>query len=159
MTQADEPTAAIARQVRQLRSARGWSGRQLAERMTDEGIAWDRSIVANLENGRRRTVSVDEWLALALVLDVAPLHLLVPVEGGDYAVTPQTSADIRTVRSWVRGYESELSKSEQFLRHQPRDEQGDPIERLSETVAHVAAELERLKAERPDVFTDEHGDR
>lgn len=71
------------------------------------GIEWDRSIVANLESGRRRTVSVEEWLALAFVLSVAPIHLLVPPTGEEdltpYAVTPSTNSVPFFTRAWIRG--------------------------------------------------------
>lgn len=73
-----DSTGTIARTVAKVRRKRGLTGAQLAERMTEVGVKWDRSIVANLENGRRRFVTVDELLALAYVLDVAPVHLLVP---------------------------------------------------------------------------------
>lgn len=65
-------TATVVANMRRLRKARGWSAQRLTEAVTAAGIAWDRSIVANLENGRRSTVSVDELAALARVLDVEP---------------------------------------------------------------------------------------
>ena len=86
MSQGDErrqdPIAAIvAGRVRELRDRRGWSGTELAERMAEAGMPqFDRGILANFESGRRRSISVDEVLVLALVLDVAPVHLFVPVE-------------------------------------------------------------------------------
>ena len=39
---------------------------------------WTRIVVTKLETGRRQSVSVEELLALAYVLNVAPVHLLVP---------------------------------------------------------------------------------
>jgi hypothetical protein len=84
------------------------SAQQLAERVSRFGIAWDRSIVANLETGRRAVLSVEEMLALAVVLDVAPVHLLVPTvdDQEPYLVTPQASpvATRGQVRHWVRGF-------------------------------------------------------
>lgn len=82
------------------------SAQQLAEKMSAVGIGWDRSIVANLENGRRATVSVEEFLALAYVLDVAPVYLLLPVddETAHYAYTPNRTAEVWRVREWVRGH-------------------------------------------------------
>lgn len=94
----------ISLQARALRGARGWSAQRLAEEMTSVGVPWDRSVVANLENGRRRAVSVDEWLALAMVLGVAPIHLLVPIDTtGEYQITPNLAADLKTAREWIRG--------------------------------------------------------
>lgn len=119
------PTEVIARRVKELRKSRGLSGTALAERMTAIGVRWDRSIVANLENGRRSTVSVTELLGLAVVLDVAPVHLLVPTwpsprwaeEGGSrpeddpnepnddapYRVTPTLAVPCWRARQFVRG--------------------------------------------------------
>jgi transcriptional regulator with XRE-family HTH domain len=92
--------------MRELRRKRGLSGAGLAAKMTEAGIPWDRTIVANLENGRRRNVSVAELAALAYVLDVAPVHLLVPpeLEGDDpYDFIPNRTAPAGRVREWVRG--------------------------------------------------------
>ncbi|WP_280837575.1 helix-turn-helix transcriptional regulator [Micromonospora sp. A200] len=98
--------------MRDLRKGRGWSAQRLAEEMTRVGISWDRSIVANLESGRRRAVSVEEWLALSFVLDVAPVHLLVPptddqrpATGGFVEVQPVGTVTTTPgfMRAWVRG--------------------------------------------------------
>lgn len=99
------PHRVIAVRVRELRKRRNLTAARLAEEMTKAGVKWDRTIVTNLENGRRSAVSVEEALALAYVLDVAPVHLLVPLESdGWYAVTPggySTRND--RVRAWIRG--------------------------------------------------------
>ena len=107
MTQ--EPNAArpvehLARRVRELRRRRGLSAAQLADRLRQAGLDWDRSIVANLENGRRASLDIGELLALALVLDVAPTHLLVPLDDEQpYQVTPTRVEPSGAVRDWVRG--------------------------------------------------------
>lgn len=112
MADAATPHRVIAQRVRELRTGRGWSAQRLADELTKRGVSWDRSIVANLETGRRQTVTVEEWLALAYVLDVAPVHLLVPPTDAD---RPQTGgfvnvAPVHSVvttpgwyRAWVRG--------------------------------------------------------
>ncbi|MGH3768767.1 MAG: helix-turn-helix domain-containing protein [Pseudonocardiaceae bacterium] len=105
MTQTDgSPTAVIARQVRQLRESYKWSAERLASEMTQAGAPWDRTIVANLENGRRGTVSVAELLALAYVLDVPPVILLAPL-GEDQAVTVLPGLDLKPyeLRAWMIG--------------------------------------------------------
>jgi hypothetical protein len=77
---------------------------QLAERLRQVGLDWDRNIVANLENGRRASLGVDELLALALVLEVAPVHLLVPLEDEQpYQVTPTRVEPVGLVRDLIRG--------------------------------------------------------
>lgn len=106
MSQSLAPHRVIAERVRALRRLHGWSAQRLAEQLSSVGIAWDRSIVANFENGRRASVSVEEFLALAYVLSVAPVHLLVPIDTdvASYRITPKGRA-VTTgfVRSWVCG--------------------------------------------------------
>ena len=97
------PHRVIAERIKQLRAGR-LTGAQLAEKMTQAGIRWDRSVVANLESGRRSAVSVEELLALAFVLDVAPIHLIVPTDpDGWYAVTPDIATSNEQARAWIRG--------------------------------------------------------
>jgi transcriptional regulator with XRE-family HTH domain len=98
------PTQAVAKRVRELREKRGLTAAQLAEQMASVGVAWDRGVVAKLETGRRANVSVAELLALAYVLDVAPVHLLVPLEDEQpYEVMPGRVEPAGLVRDWVRG--------------------------------------------------------
>jgi transcriptional regulator with XRE-family HTH domain len=99
------PHRVIAERVRELRTARGFTAARLAEELTNVGIKWDRSVVANLENGRRAIVTVEELLGLAYVLDVAPIHLMVPLDSaGWYAVTPDSYDAVNDrVREWIRG--------------------------------------------------------
>lgn len=99
------PTQEVARRVQELRRKRGLTAAALAERMTGLGVPWDRSIVANLESKRRRSLSVEELLALALALNVAPVHLMVPPDdpGEPYQVTPTISGTRSLVRQWLRG--------------------------------------------------------
>jgi transcriptional regulator with XRE-family HTH domain len=95
-------TAAVRQRVRALRTSRGWSARELGERLEAAGLAgFDRSIVASFESGRRASVSVDELLVLALVLDVSPVDLLTPVDmalGVGDAVIARDEA-----RAWLGG--------------------------------------------------------
>lgn len=75
-----DPVARIvARRLPVLRERHGWSAQQLADRCAEAG--WpelNRAIIANIESGRRRSISIDEVLLLAMVLDVTPVHLMDP---------------------------------------------------------------------------------
>lgn len=98
------PVAAIAQRVKDARNRKGMTAQELADRLKAGGLSWDRGTVTKLETGRRQNVSVVEWLALARALDVAPIHLLVPLEdGGSYQVTPNESAKTARARYWIRG--------------------------------------------------------
>lgn len=102
----NDPTAVLARRVKELRTKRGLSAAALAEQMQAVGVDWQRIVVTKLENGRRQEVSVRELLALAAVLEVAPVHLLVPLEDdAPYEVTPGREEAAVKVRAFVRGAE------------------------------------------------------
>lgn len=143
----DGPTKAIAARVREVRTKRGWSGADLARELRAVGVPWERAMVAKLETGRRRSISVTEWLALALVLNVAPVHLIVPPDDPDepYQITGKvTAADRTSVRAWIRG-EAPVdgdADSRQFFAEVPQDEFG-------EFHARPAHRLRPLRRESP----------
>jgi transcriptional regulator with XRE-family HTH domain len=119
---------AMRRRVRELRDSRGWSAKKLADRLAELGLEHlDRDVLANFENGRRRAVSVEELLGLALALDVAPVHLVCPVvDNVEVAITPNATVDALTMRAWVRGiqYVRRLADGEevQYLAQSPTSE-------------------------------------
>jgi transcriptional regulator with XRE-family HTH domain len=98
---------AVRSRVKELRGRKGWSGAELGERLSALGVPWNRSVVANFESGRRPTVSVQELLALSLLLDVAPVNLLVPLDSEPYRITPQGSDAYSSgdVWQWMRGHQ------------------------------------------------------
>lgn len=110
-----DPVGTIARRVKEIRGRRGWTAADLGERLKSHNVKWDRFTVANLENGKRQSVSVVELLALARVLDVSPVNLLVPGDDSLYAVTPTSAYDSDQVRAWVRGDEPLPDTDEQIF--------------------------------------------
>lgn len=119
------PVETIRKRVKELRGRAGLTAAEVAEKLSGLGVDWNRSIVANFEAGRRPSVSVVEWLALAQVLDVAPLHLLVSPEARTtdlYQVTPTRTAPVMAVREWVRGYYPLNADEIRFDRETPRGE-------------------------------------
>jgi transcriptional regulator with XRE-family HTH domain len=101
--EAEDPVSVIARRVKELRGRKGFTAQELADKLRASGVPWDRATVTKLETRRRQNVSVVEFLALAHALDVAPVHLLVPLGEGSYRVTPEESAPTARVRLWVKG--------------------------------------------------------
>ena len=96
----ETPVKAFGRQVGKSREARGWNQGELAER-----AGMSRETINRIETGNRgRRVDLDEALLLAYVLDVAPVHLIVPRED---AASVRISADVEieapAVRAWLRG--------------------------------------------------------
>jgi transcriptional regulator with XRE-family HTH domain len=72
-----EMNAVVAANIREARRARGWSQQQLAEQMTEAGVAWTRPIVGYAENAGRK-LTVDELVALAVVFGTTPGFWLAP---------------------------------------------------------------------------------
>src|SRR6266540_6238341 len=71
------PSAIVASRLKELRQRRGLTAKQFADRCAELGATnMTVHVVANIETGRRE-VGVNELLLFALVLDVAPAHLLV----------------------------------------------------------------------------------
>lgn len=99
------PVATIAQRVKELRGRRGWTAAQLGKALDKHGIRWDRFTVANLENGKRQNVTVQELFALALALDVSPTSLVVPLDDRPYQITPTRTEHADMARAWVRGEE------------------------------------------------------
>lgn len=102
------PSEIVAQRVRELREGRGWSTSDLAARCAFAGMpSLNRAVLANIELGRRARVSIDEILVLAYVLDVAPLHLFIPVDDEktpSVRATAQLCVPPHVMRRWVRGW-------------------------------------------------------
>lgn len=156
------PTEAIARRLRDARTRRGWSARELADRCAAVGMTnLDRTTITNIEIGRRQKVSVEEVLALAYVLDIAPIHLMVPLSAmvredpkdpqssereSVYKITPERFAfGPAVVRAWIRGdfalpttdprfYYSEVPAEEWKPPARPSDEEIDERGRRTEFI-------------------------
>lgn len=62
--------------VRALRAIHGISTQRLAERMTEQGFPVKRSVIANAETGRVRTMSVDFADHAARAFDLSLTHFL-----------------------------------------------------------------------------------
>jgi transcriptional regulator with XRE-family HTH domain len=97
-------TAGIGRRVAQLRAERKITAERLAELVTEAGAPISRSVLANLENGRRSAVTVQELLAFASVLGVPPIVLLFPVgQELQVEVVPDRRMDIMAAVNWFMG--------------------------------------------------------
>lgn len=139
MTAGQDPVAAVvARRVREIRDRRGWSGAVLAERMAAAGLPqFDRGVIANFESGRRRSVSIDEVLVLALVLDVAPLDLFVPVDGDRVDDLVGGEVEPGLVRAWVRGTQPLPGQNTRTFRTEVPDEEWEAFEERGATAGEI----------------------
>ena len=96
----------VAREVRRYREMRRprMSVQRLADRTAELGMPIPRSVLANLESGRRDTVSVAEVLVLAAALDVAPIELISPVGfDKETEMLPGSTMDPLYAMRWFTG--------------------------------------------------------
>ncbi|MFC8429874.1 helix-turn-helix domain-containing protein [Streptomyces sp. NPDC057253] len=94
----------IAGEVRRHRLAQGLSAQQLAERCAQIGMPIQRSVLANLESGRRTTVNVAEVLVLAHALKVPPGVLIFPVGHVTHTeVLPDGATEPGFAIEWLAG--------------------------------------------------------
>jgi transcriptional regulator with XRE-family HTH domain len=101
-----QPTRVVAERVAAIRRYTGLTQEGLAEAMQAVGIDWQRIVVAKLESGRRSFVTVDELLALCVVLEISPTDLLVPADLKDdqrYRIVPNATARATDAREFIRG--------------------------------------------------------
>jgi hypothetical protein len=138
------PTQVVAGQVRHLRHRRGWSASDLAAKMTDAGFPWDRSLVSRLETGARENVTLDEVLALAYVLNVAPVYLFVPSDPRvEYQVVPVCTVGVLTARQWVRGQQPlPGADRREYIAETPPEEYAGVAKRLLEELTRAADEVQ-----------------
>lgn len=143
------PTTTVAERVKDLRQRRGWTAAELALRCADKGLdGFNRSVLANIESGRRKYVTVDELVALAYVLDVAPIHLLVPVEVDQtvdehfYGVCPDVFLPVPEARAWVRGSHAPATVDPRVYYSEVPLDEWKPPQLTSEQVVERGEELD-----------------
>ncbi|BCP14857.1 hypothetical protein [Mycobacterium paraintracellulare] len=72
----EEQAYRVATEIRRLRGKR--SAQWLANRTEECGSAVSRTVISDLENGRRRYVTTAELVVLAIALNTAPIALMYP---------------------------------------------------------------------------------
>lgn len=95
-------TAAIGEQLKRHRGR--MSAKQLADRCEELGYRVEQQVIANMEFGRRTSVSVAELLVLARALNVPPALLVAPVgQNATVSPLPQVTSDGWGAFQWVTG--------------------------------------------------------
>lgn len=94
----------VGREVLRHRHRRKLSAQQLADRTAELGMPVPRSVLADLEAGKRDTIAAAEVLVLAAALGVAPTELICPV-GFDEQIEllPGRMMDPLQAARWVDG--------------------------------------------------------
>jgi hypothetical protein len=98
----EEQAHRVATEVRRLRGAQSTQG--LSDRTDELGYRVSRSVIADLENGRRRYVTTAELCALAWALKVPPIRLLYPdLPDGRVEVIPDKQVSSIEAAMWFSG--------------------------------------------------------
>jgi transcriptional regulator with XRE-family HTH domain len=98
------PAKVFGKRVREARKRKNWTQKQLAERLAGLGQSFDQSRVAKVENGQIALTPLRDVFAFAMALDVAPIHLIVPLEDEMPAeITPKYDVPAPVAREWIRG--------------------------------------------------------
>jgi transcriptional regulator with XRE-family HTH domain len=105
----------FAGRLAEVRKARGWTQKYLAERIAERGGVGlrqplHRVRLAKLESDpeKARRVTLEEVLAISYALDVSPVYMIAPLEfdGPRLLVTGEVqAADPGDARAWFRGEE------------------------------------------------------
>lgn len=94
----------VAGEVRRYRLQRGLSAQQLSDRCAELGMLIPRTVVSNIENGRRGNITVAEILILGRALDVPPGVLVFPVGYAEQVEpTPGESTHPMRAIQWFSG--------------------------------------------------------
>lgn len=94
----------IAKEVRRYRKVRGMSAQQLADRCAEIGMPIQRSVLANLESGRRAAVGVAELLVIARALHIPAIALICPFGFEEQMeFLPGVYEDPLDVANWICG--------------------------------------------------------
>jgi transcriptional regulator with XRE-family HTH domain len=113
MVNMTNPSDYVAARIREVRRAHGLSIAQLAAKCSQLGAPQlTPAVLDNIETGRRnkdggrrRHVTVDELLAVALALNAPPLYLIIPPDYPDepYPVTSTEALPRHQVAAWFTG--------------------------------------------------------
>lgn len=107
MTQPSWPEqviSVVAERIKHYRQERELSAQQLANTCKEIGYTIPRSVIANLESGRRETVNLPELLVLAQALGVPPILLIFPLGRADRVeVLPGHDEDTWRAVQWFTG--------------------------------------------------------
>jgi len=95
------PSEVFIARLAEVRDARGFSQAEVARRMTAVGRPLGKLAYMRIENGDRG-LPLDEALALAFLLEIAPAHLLTPPEGELVALVDGMNFNGAAMRNFLR---------------------------------------------------------
>lgn len=140
----------MAAALRSLRKTRRRSAQWIADRTAELGYPISRATIADLENGRRKWVTVSELMILARALNTAPIALLYPepLSAESIELLPGLQASMTVALQWFSG---EVDIPSSFVCDDP-DEYRANLNAVQ--VARRVSELESQKFALAKVFTE-----
>lgn len=103
-----ELVARIAAEVRRCRDERKLSAAKLSDRTDELGMRITRTVIADLENGRKKTLDISELVILARALNVPPVQLIYPdLPDGEVEVSPDDNLRSISALQWFSGERAE----------------------------------------------------
>jgi transcriptional regulator with XRE-family HTH domain len=98
-------------QIRRRRRLEDWTQQDVSEKLAALGVHMDPTAITRLEKGSRG-VSLEEALALAVVLKMSPFGLCAPPDNRDVAIAPGLTVTAYTLRKWFIGAGPPAAKSD-----------------------------------------------
>jgi Helix-turn-helix domain len=138
-----EVVSLIAEAVRHYRTERKMSAERLSQACKDAGYKIPRSVIANLESGRRDTVSIPEWLVLARALQVPPMLLLFPLGRAEQMeVLPGRSMTPWAALAWAEEGQTDDGYRDVVSLYRQHAELTDQWDQVTEQLRLTRAELD-----------------
>ncbi|MFE2559862.1 helix-turn-helix domain-containing protein [Streptomyces sp. NPDC059352] len=157
-------TEVVAAELRRHRELRGMSAQDLADECAKIGAPIQRSVIANLENGRRASVGVAEVLAFAAALRIPPITLMLPLGfEAEVEVLPGKMSDPYMAAYWMfgaanlDGSQNEGERSPMALADAVLIEVDevlslrDMVSSVAQVASSLVPERDRLKAELKEI--------
>ncbi len=121
------------------------SQRALVARLAEIGQKMNQAAIARIERGERK-ISLDEAIAIAAALDVAPVHMFLPIEGDErVSLARALEVDQVKARRWARGnIPLDPANFRSYRDQGAGDTRVSPEELSPEEQAALQAENERL---------------
>lgn len=118
----------IAKRVQDLRKQRGMIAQDLADKVTALGYPLNRATLAGFEAGRRTSINLPEFLALAAALNVPPAELIAPQGTGEpIELLPGQQTEDWAALRWLCGDDAQslelLRKHDKYVQDWRTDQQ------------------------------------
>jgi len=97
-------SAKIVAEVKRRREALGLRAQDVADMAAELGVHMPRGVIARLESGERKQLTVAELMAFSAILRTTPVHLMAPItneEAGQVAPLPGLSLSTTATYCWL----------------------------------------------------------